>query len=147
MYNTNDFRGEVRKPVRILNQEGDALYQTIKDELPNSLQQQGIPAATSDQLVKSGGLFGSKFPMLLVRHPNPPTRFFDIGIVVNQNIVSFQLLGESAQNTKANKLEDLRAQGKLVRSWLVKPDEFILQQEAAWQAEIMDAFDSIFTPR
>lgn len=144
MYKMTDFRGEMQNPIRIINHSGEDLLGYIRDYLPIKLSVRGIPALVREDQVKSGGMFGTKSPMLIVSHPCPPSRFFDIAIVVNANLVGFYFLGESTQNTKANKLEDLRSQGKLIRSWLVKPDELILQQEALWQRDIADAFDDCF---
>lgn len=145
MYKTRDFRGTLQNPIRVRGiSSEETLFRFLADNLPTQLKNNGVPAITREDRVKSGGLFGSESPMLIISHPNPPTRFFDIALVVNQNAISFQFLGESVQNTKANKLEQLRAEGKLVRSWMVKPDEIILQQEALWNREVVDAVDGLF---
>lgn len=143
-YNTNDFRGTAGDGIRVKNDQGQSLFDSIRASLEAKLEERGTPARISCNTVKSGGFFGTKTPILIISHPNPPTRFFDIGVVVNGNMVSFPLLGESEQNTKMNKLEDLRAQGKLVRSWMVKPDEFIYQQELSWRTEVLEVIYSLF---
>lgn len=142
MYKMTDFRGEAQAPIRITNLRGGALFQNLKEMLPEKLADRGVPARVMEDQVKSGGMFGTKSPMLIVSHPSPPSRFFDIAIVVNDNLVSFYFLGESTQNTKANKFEELRRQGKLMRSWFAEPDQLLLQQEALWQREVADAFDA-----
>lgn len=146
MFNTSEFRGIVADAIRVRDAQGDELYDFIKRNLRRVTKERGIPAVFSEDQVKSGGLFAPKYPLLIIQHPNPPTRFFYIGITVNQNIVSFPLLGESKQNTAMNKKKALEAEGKFIAAALTKPDEFILQQEYAWQREIMDAIDSLLTP-
>lgn len=144
-YKTDQFRGSIGNGIRCVDERGETLFSCIQTALPETLREKGIPAQISADVVKSGGVFGTKSPILLVRHPNPPSRFFDIGIVVNDNIITFHLLGESAQNTKVNKQEMLRESGKLLRASFVKPDEFILQQEESWQQEVVDAVQGLFT--
>lgn len=143
-YKTNDARGMAGDGIRCLNANGADLLEIIRDSLQAKLEERGVPARISSNVMKSGGLLGSKAPMLVVTHPNPPSEFFDIGIVINDNLVSFPLLGQSAQNAKVQKLEGLREQGKLVRSWLVRPDEFILQQEGEWQRNVLEAVHACF---
>lgn len=144
MYKTTDFRGEAHDPLRISSMSKDDILFVLKTNFPSLLKQRNIPSYLSEEQVRSGGVFGTTLPMILVKHPGPPTRFFHIGIVVNNDIISFQLLGESAQNTKANKLDSLRQQGKLMRSWFVKPDEFILQQEIAWKSDVISTVKYLF---
>ncbi|MBE7000693.1 MAG: hypothetical protein E7428_10990 [Ruminococcaceae bacterium] len=140
MYRTSDFRGTVCDGIRFANQRGSELYNAICNTFPEALESEGVPFYSRTDEVKSGGLFGSVLPMLVISHPNPPSSFFSIGIVVNDNVVSFPLLGESTENTKANKKEALLAEGKLIRAAMVNPDEFVLQQEKSWQASVIDVF-------
>lgn len=146
MYKTTDFRGEVHEPIRITTMSRDDIIFLLKTSFPSLLKQSDIPAYVSEEEVRSGGVFGTTLPMILVKHPDPPTRYFHIGIVINNDILSFALLGESSQNTKVNKMDSLRQQGKIVRSWFVNPDEFILQQETAWQADVISAVEYLFRP-
>lgn len=143
MFKTSEFRGSARPPIRFYNLRGAALYNLLKSDLPIALRDAHVPANVREDEVKSGGLFGSKNPMLIVSYPNPPTSFFHIGILVNDNVVSFPLLGESEQNTKLNKKNYYRNQGSLIRASMIHPNEFILQQEEAWQLAVLDAFDSM----
>lgn len=143
MFKTNEFRGNARPPIRFHNLRGQALYNLLKSDLPIALKEYNVPANIHEDEVKSGGLFGSRSPMLVVSYPNPPTSFFHIGFLVNDNVISFPLLGESAQNTKLNKKNYYKEQGNFIRAGLIQPDEFILQQEEAWQLAVLDAFDSM----
>lgn len=142
MYKMTDFRGEMQNAIRITNDGGETLFAFLKEVFPKKLVERGVPARVYEDQVKAGGMFGTKSPMLVVSHPSPPSRFFDIAVVVNANLVSFYFLGESTQNTKANKYDELRRQGKLMRSWFAEPDQLLLQQEGLWQREVADAFDA-----
>ena len=54
-----------------------------KRNLPDAFKSKNIPASIREDFAKSGGLFGNKVPMLVISHPNPPSHYFDIGIVIN----------------------------------------------------------------
>lgn len=143
-YNVKDFRGEAAPSFRITNaQNAGEIIQFLKDCLPGSFAKQGIPAQVREDTAKSGGLFGSQVPMLVISHPNPPYHYFDIGIVVNGSILSFPLLGYSEQNTRANKKE--AATGLLKSLLTPSADEFALQQEHLWEHEVVDAIMSNMT--
>lgn len=143
MYTTKHFSGKFADPKRINNLRGNELFEALRRDLTAALDEAGVPYRCTVDEVKSGGMFGSRNPILIITHPNPPTQFFELGFVVNDNVISFPLLGESKQNTKKNTKETLLAEGKYVKAALVNPDEFILEQEYAWEGEIMDAFRSI----
>lgn len=143
MFKTSDFRGTIRDGMRFSDMSGDALYQAIVSDLPSALKAAGIPCNVREDFVKSGGIFGTQLPMLLVTYPDPPSKFFSMGFVVNGNVVSFVYLGESTQNTKMNTKKAFEAEGKYLRAAMVKPDEFLLQQEHSWNASVLDVFDSL----
>lgn len=128
-YSTKDFRGEAYQGLRFKGENAETLIEHFHRLLPGALEREGVPAKVRLDTVKSGGLFGTKLPILIISHPNPPSRFFDIGVVVNGNMVSFPLLGESKQNTAANL-------GK-------RYDEFKLQQEISWQSSIVDVINGL----
>ena len=143
-YNTSEFRGEAHNPIRIANAGAD-YFSILEKRLPEELKKKGIPAVVRSDVTKSGGLFGSRVPMLVISHPNPPSRYFDIGVVVNGQVLSFPLLGYSAENTRANKIDETRSQGKLLKGLLMrKPDEFQLQQEELWQGDVIDTILSFY---
>lgn len=143
MYKTSDFRGPIRDPIRIEATSGNELYQAMRKNLPATLKDRGIPHSVHEDTVKSGGMLGTKLPMLIISHPNPPTSFFNMGFIVNDHVISFVYLGESAQNTKMNKKLSMEAEGKHLRAAMIKPDEFILQQEKLWNSQVLDSFDSL----
>lgn len=123
-YSTKDFRGEAHQGVRFKGGDAESLMACFQQIIPDRLNEEGIPAEVSFDTAKSGGLFGTRLPMMVISHPNPPSRFFKIGIIVNGNIVTFPLLGESKQNTAKN-------MGK-------RYDQFLLEQEESWQASVAD---------
>lgn len=129
-YSTKDFRGEASTGIRIRNAQSNDLIDIFQKELPARLRDAGIPAVCHMDIAKSGGLFGTKLPMLVISHPNPPSKYFSIGVVVNGNVVTFPYLGESKQNTAKN-------MGK-------RYDEFKLQQEESWQADIIHEIEELF---
>lgn len=143
MYHTTSIRGTIREGIRFGSMTEEELYRAIKTDLPIAMKNRGIPCDVREDNMKSGGMFGSKKPLLVVSYPNPPSSFFDMGFLVNGNSVSFVYLGESAQNTKQNKKAALEAEGKVIRAAMVNPDEFVLQQEKLWNASVLDAFDSL----
>lgn len=121
-FSTKEFRGEARQGIRIHGAGSEELMLLFQKELPERLRDAGIPASCCMDVAKSGGLFGTRLPMLIIRHPNPPSQYFSIGVIVNGNTITFPLLGQSKQNTAKN-------MGK-------RYDEFKLQQEESWQSEI-----------
>ena len=109
------------------------------------MKKKGIPAVVRSDVAKSGGLLGTRVPMLVISHPNPPSRYFDIGVVVNGQVLSFPLLGYSAENARADKIDKTRSQGKLLKGLLMrKPDEFQLQQEELWQEDVINTILSFY---
>lgn len=141
-YRTDDIRGKLLEPILFNNEEGgDDLYTKIKDVLVSEIDSGNIIATKREDVIKSGGLFGSKVPILILSNPAPENRFFDIGIFVNEKTVVFPLLGESTENTKYNKKQYYTENGNLIRAALVKVDELKLQQEAMWQQSIIDCIN------
>ena len=79
--------------------------------------------------------------MLVISHPNPPSHYFDIGIVIHGQVISVPLLGYSTENTQANK----KADAKGFKSLLTRSaDEFALQEEGLWQTDVIDAILSLY---
>ena len=136
LFKTSDFRGTVRDAMRFKDMRGTELFDALKKNLPAALEEAGVPFRSHLDEVKSGGIFGSRNPILIISYPNPPTSFFDIGFLVNDNVVSFVLLGESKQNTKMNMKQSYSNEGKFFKAAMVNPDEFIwlcLQPEIAFK--------------
>ena len=144
MYRTDDFRGNAQDSITLTNEVGgDSLFEKIKDAVISNLEERGIDAKWYVSEVKSGGLFGTRLPILVISNSQPENRYFDIGIFCNGNTVNFPLLGESAENTKANKKQYYEENGSYIKAALVKPDEMKLQMEIQWETEVLDCFNSL----
>lgn len=146
-YKTDDFRGYLMDSVRFTNSSGNELYDNLKETVIYYTQERGIPAEITDATVKSGGLLmGSKIPMLVIHHPDPACKYYDIGVSVNGNIVDFPLLGKSAEIVKYNWHENLKSKGNFIQAALYKADMYKIEQEEAWEKEIIDCINMIFEP-
>ena len=143
-YKTDEIRGYVQDPISITGEVGgEVLYEKIKENLSLSIQNNNIPAIIKDDILKSGGFFGTKVPLLVIKNTTPNCRFFDIGISVNGNTISFILLGESAENTKNNKKNYYKENGNYLMTALIRVDELKLQQEALWRNSVIESFNSL----
>lgn len=128
-FTTKEFRGRSTSGNSLPGYTERRTDELFQKQLPDRLRS-AAPVDCHMDVVKSGGLFGTKLPMLVITHPNPPSRFFSIGVIVNGNLVSFPLLGESKQNTAKN-------MGK-------RYDEFKYQQEISWQLDVTHAIEELF---
>ena len=109
--------------IRISNGQGAALLSSIQRELENKIRQRGFPAVVTMDEVKSGtGLFAQKLPMLVIRHPNPPFKYREVGVIVNGNTVTFPLWG-------------LLIPGR---------NEFQAQEEEGWIQDVVDMINEGF---
>ena len=143
-YKTDDIRGWAQDSIRYRDEiGGDDLYQRIKESLIDTIRARNIPASFKEDFMKSGGLFGTKCPMLVVSNPNPGCRFFDIGFYVSGPTVSFPLLGESVENTKNNKKNYYKENGQNLKAALIKVDDLKLQEEAIWRTQILECFNDL----
>ncbi len=141
---TDAFRGYVQDGIAFTQEQGGYdLFIKIKNNITMEMENRGVPFKITENEVKSGGFFGSKYPILIISHPDPSCKYFSIGICVNNTQVSFPLLGESAENTKANMKDMYEQQGRFIKSAFVNPDIFKLQQEAEWQRQVIDCFNSL----
>ena len=139
-YKTTDFRGTAQDGITFKNEAGgDQLFYKVKDIMKQELRERGIAANVREDALKSGGIFGSSVPMLVISHPT--SRYFDIGVYVNGPTVCFPLLGESAENTKYNKKKFYEDNGNYLRAALTNPDELELQREAQWQMTVLECFN------
>lgn len=142
-YHTEDFRGFAQDCIVLKKEQDDTtLFYKIKDFMENEIKQRGIPAVIHEGVVKSGGMFGQKKPLLVIAHSDSACKYFFIGIFVAGIQVYFPLLGESAENTKCNRKKRYQESGNFIMAGMTKPDEFKLQQEAEWQYQVLDCFNS-----
>lgn len=143
-YKTGEIKGQLLEPSTFRNEVGgEELYRKIKDSIISEISSGNIQANVREDVLKSGGLlFGTRAPLLILSNTVPENRFFDIGICVNGNTVSFPLLGESTENTKNNRKNYYNENGNYIKAALIKVDDLKLQKEAAWQASIIDCLNS-----
>ncbi len=128
-YNTNDIMGYAQDPIVFSNEQGgNELYEKVKEVMVYGINENGLPATMFEDTIKSGGMFGTKCPLLMIRHSDSSCRFFMIGIFVYGNQVMFALFGESAENTKYNRKQYYQENGNFIKAALIKPDEFKLNQ-------------------
>ena len=141
-YNTNDIMGYAQDPIVFSNEQGgNELYEKVKEVMVYGINENGLPATMFEDTIKSGGMFGTKCPLLMIRHSDSSCRFFMIGIFVYGNQVMFALFGESAENTKYNRKQYYQENGNFIKAALIKPDEFKLQSELQWREDILNVFN------
>lgn len=118
----------------------------ISSSILEVAQERGVPAITTIDEMKSGGLFGQKNPCVIVSHPKPPQSYFSIVIIINGDTLNFQFWGKSKNTTKINLKEHYANNGKLsgmIKSALIKKDDMSLQTEQNWYADIMNIVESL----
>ncbi len=145
MLNLKNSRGEVMPPIRFRDATG-LTADNISNDIKIAASQQSVPANVWVDSVKSGGLLGSAYPCVMISHPNPPTEYFKIMIVINGDTLSFQYMGNSKNNVKSNKQEMYRNDHSLkglIKSAIVRTDEMAMQQEGNWYADIMQIINSM----
>ncbi|MBQ2758372.1 MAG: hypothetical protein IJE93_01235 [Clostridia bacterium] len=141
---TNDFKGSAQENITFLHESANnnELFERIKSVFLSELDARGIPYNAYENIVKSGGIFGTKLPILVISHPDKACKYFDIGVYVNNTTVCFPLLGESAENTKYNTKEYYKNNGNHLLAAATRYDEFKLQQEWAWRQQVLDCFNA-----
>lgn len=128
--------------IRISNGQGAALLSSIQRKLENKIRQRGFPAVVTMDEVKSGtGLFAQKLPMLVIRHPNPPFKYREVGVIVNGNTVTFPLWGRDVQEDRQR---DKNRSGLLASLVLPGRNEFQAQNEQAWLQDVVDMINEGF---
>lgn len=128
--------------IRISNGQGAALLSSIQRELENKIRQRGFPAVVTMDEVKSGtGLFAQKLPMLVIRHPNPPFKYREVGVIVNGNTVTFPLWGRDVQ--KDRQMSQRRA-GLIGGLLIPGRNEFQAQEEEGWIQDVVNMINEGF---
>ena len=145
-YSTKDFRGYIQEGIRFTN--GTLTEKPLRDAILTAMEEElkkrNIPAKVSPAAVASRKIFAFNWmPMLVIKNTEPGKKYFDMGIVVNYNTVTFPLLGESKENTRNNMhnmYKNERTFSGDVKSMFYRADEFKLQSEANWQQDVLDCF-------
>lgn len=141
--NLKDSKGEFAESICFSHETQDSLARKLTTEFPAALKAEGVHCYTEEVEVKSGGLFGTVAPALLVSYPNAPTKFFDLAFIAWDGSLIFHYFGESKQNNKKNMHDHYQKNGNLLKAALCKPDEFILQKELNWGAAVWRVFNSL----
>ena len=136
--NIKDCRGDITDPIRFRE---ICTPEELAEQIEQRAKDRGVPAVVRVDTIRSGGmLMGSTCPCIVVSHPNPPQRYFDQLIIMNDHVVSFKFWGESKANTNHNKKE--MARGSL-KSLFINDDELALETEHAWHMELVDIYESL----
>lgn len=134
--------GEVRPPIIAAGWTAD----TMAKQMKALAEKQSFPAVISVDEATSGGLFGKRFPCIVIRHPNPPQSYFEQWIVFNNDIINFQFGGYSAANANVNRQEERKQSGKLSSMLLgavMKDSSMELQAEMLWHGQIQGMYEAI----
>lgn len=136
--NIKDCRGEIIDPIRFREV---CTPEKLAEQIEQRAKERGVPAVVRVDTIRSGGiLMGSTCPCIVVSHPNPPQRYFDQLIIMNDHIVSFKFWGESKANTNHNKKAEARGS---LKSLFINDDELALETEHAWHMELVDIYESL----
>ena len=140
--------GDIRNPIRLGNAKITA--SDLASHFKQVAEDRGVPITVRADSIRSGGmLFGSDYPCVIISHPNPPASYFDIVVIISGNAISFKYAGYSKANYNHNRKEDYRNQAKqgslsgMLKGAFVNDDVMALQDEAAWQSEVLDIIETI----
>ena len=141
-YVLQSYQSYADKGIRIGNRQGDELMQSIRRKLERKIQQQNFPATVSMEEVKTGTwLFAQKVPMLVIRHPNPPFKYREVGVIVNGDTVTFPLWGRDVQQARQ---ESKKRAGLLTSLLMPGGNQLQHQQEVNWIQDVVDMINSGF---
>lgn len=135
--------GMIADPISFRDASGlDA--SNIASLISQKAEEMGIPARITTDTVKEGGLFGSSYPCVVIKHPNPPQQYFTDVYIINENVVNFYFFGESKANTATNKANARKntLSGMILNS-ISGSNEMALQQEMFWHRQIYEIFESL----
>lgn len=79
--------------------------------------------------------------MLVIRHPNPPFKYREVGVIVNGNTVTFPLWGRDVQ--KDRQMSQRRA-GLIGGLLIPGRNEFQAQEEEGWIQDVVDMINEGF---
>ena len=79
--------------------------------------------------------------MLVIRHPNPPFKYREVGVIVNGDTVTFPLWGRDVQKDRQ---ESKRRAGLLTSLLMPDGNQLQHQQEVNWIQDIVDMINSGF---
>ena len=141
-YTRQSYQEYAADPIRVRNGRDDALMTAIRHDLEVEIQQSGFPAVVTVEEVKTAsGMLARKVPMLVIRHPNPPFKYREVGVIVNGNTVTFPLWGRDVQ--KDRQMSQRRA-GLIGGLLIPGRNEFQAQEEVGWIQDVVDMINEGF---
>ena len=149
LYITRSFRGNAQESIRLIN--APFRKRELRDRLMISVEQlleeRNIPAKVCKASVKVPGFFRFNIlPMIVIKNTELRNKYFNIGMVVNDDTILFTFLGSSRENTKYNLSKMYKDEGTIsgeIKGAMYKANEFKLQNEANWQQDVLNCINSI----
>ena len=74
--NMNNARKDFHRPIQYRD-VAEINVERLAEFIKTTLNEKDVPANVRTDTVKSGGLFGSTYPCIVISHPNPPPSYFD----------------------------------------------------------------------
>ena len=127
----------------------------IKDAMLQECANRSIPVSIEVDNLKTGGMLKKTFyPVLTVRHPNPPQRYGAQAYVITPNMISIYTIGRSDASYEQQIYENYQngvqsyglEQKKMYAKFLIgkKPDNIAYNIEMEWQNSVLGVFADIF---
>jgi len=142
-YKLKDNRGVISDPFSFRD-ASNLTAEFVAESMKEKALEAGVPMDVSIDSVKEGGLFGSSYPCVVIKHPNPPQQYFTDVYVINGNTVNFLFFGYSEANYKTNKANARKNSltGMILNS-ISGSQEMAYQQEMLWHKQVYDVFESL----
>lgn len=142
-YTLQSYQEYAADPFRVRNGRDDTLLAAIRRDLEVEIQQRGFPAIVTVEEVKiASGMLARKVPMLVIRHPNPPFKYQEVGVIVNSGTVTFPLWGRNVQRSKNMSKANHFKPGagllsNIVGALMPGEDPLLAQEEANWIGDVV----------
>ncbi len=143
MLNLKNSMGQISEPERINNMPD---VSELIERLKARAEEYNIPVEISKDTIHSGGTFtGKDYPCIVLKHPNPPQRYFDQVWVINGNMINFYFFGISKANTKVNKYNAKKNGGLFdqLSAAISGSAEMELQEEHLWHRDVYGLFENM----
>lgn len=137
---------ESMQSIRFASAEG-LTAGNIASILSDEAKRYDIPVTVWTDTIKSGGLLGSTYPCVLLKHPNPPQEYYKHIIIINGNILNFRIWGDSKVGHNKGLKASLKERGTLsgmIMGALIKDDEMAYQVEMGWHGDVLNLFSTCF---
>lgn len=139
--------GDIRDPVRLGNVRVSSFQ--LADFIKREASSRRIPASVDTDTVSSGSLLSRKdYPCVIVSHPDHPTDYFKIVVIIGDSTVSFKYSGYSKAHHAHNRKEAYKKEssiGSLIKSAFVNDDIMAMQDEDVWRSVIIEILETQIT--